>query len=947
MLLVVIELAVIAGVPAGLSTKPTRGVVGVPAALLNKVVASGRRPVLVRIAQPLPPRHGDELLQRAHGEWGAFARRTAELGSATDLLVAEVVFDWSPEASAALKWLRLPKQLPAFRLFVPQASGGQAAMYRFSGTISAANLAAFAREKGVWFGRQGCTKELDALAAAYTAAGAAERSLMLAEAERLAEAATADPDSAQYYVKVMRKITAHGPQVATEDVQRLQRLKADPTIPDAVRMRFDRKLNVLASFAVAAARGYHSSPSAQPRQRKRASRKAEEGAPDSAEQQHRQQPGSGAPEGSPRGTAAGQLSAAANATAAGEAEGQVRVWALWGAAGSWTVGGVYGQCAVAALVVAAVAAVRSRPRGRPTRPARKPPAAVPAAAAAGPARAARAQPRTEAPAVRLPAKQGKRAARDQPLPRPAPVKPKASERVAPARNEPAPAPTTPEPPAAPSQPAPASPAISASAAGALAAAAASVSVARAPRSRPQVQPHGQPQGPHRSRDESRAAAAAAALVHIAVGSTRRDPAVRRRKGEAAAAAVAAAAAAAAAAAPGSVDRQPPRERPRPAPKLQPPPVPQVAPAAARGGAPRQQPRKAQQQQRASEEPRQQRERPPLPQQEPPRQQEADGLRAPAAAPPASAPAPAAAGAASSAAPAAAAAPDSPPREPTEPATAAPAQRGSTPPWRRPPAGPAMGHWLRRGQPQPQSAGGPPPGAGGPPLWQPAAGGPAPPAAPPPHAPPGAPPGAPPASGAAEDPAPAAGPPAPGSAKSLLWVHVDGSPVPLLTLRANWAKHKVLRVQQMVEQQLRLPVAMQCAVLRWDGTPLPPELGLGEAGLGCGGQLWVYSQPHPLPAPAPAPAPEPEPKQVLSIFSTQSGEHPALTLRSAWGRLRVPRLQEQISKHLGIPEERQHIITETGVSLGSAPGLQGGYLRDYGLAGGGRVWVYDIAVPAGC
>eukprot|EP00756_Hemistasia_phaeocysticola_P065048 Hpha_TRINITY_DN8257_c0_g1::TRINITY_DN8257_c0_g1_i1::g.111826::m.111826/K09586/ERP29; endoplasmic reticulum protein 29 len=299
---------------------PPRGVVGVDTRALQKLVRGTDRPLFVRLRRvPSRPRSEEEARLQAQGdrEWAALAALVNELGAATSLALADLSV---VRGTADSPQLGLPRKYPAFRLYLPRAGRP----LRFSGSITAANLADFIRQKGVWLGRPGCTQPLDDMAAAYVAAGEEEQARLTAKAEDPANwGATSDPLAARYYSAVMRRIAREGPQAATEAVQRLQRLRSNARAAD-VRQRCQRKLNVLASFAAAAAPSYPRGPTPRkaPVEGKATTPAAEAAAPEAPEAVA---PEAVAPEASetpteylvPPGVAAALLVAALSATYAG------------------------------------------------------------------------------------------------------------------------------------------------------------------------------------------------------------------------------------------------------------------------------------------------------------------------------------------------------------------------------------------------------------------------------------------------------------------------------------------------------------------------------------------------------------------------------------------------------------------------------------------------------
>eukprot|EP00741_Cyanophora_paradoxa_P013874 tig00020710_g13392.t1 len=254
------------------SAYDTRGVVSLDRYTFDKIV-DGHRPVLHPANMPTSATSG-RVSWRQNGppaapvkfdkKWStneAYKDVAGKVANSTGstILVAEVdVSEYGEKEGTELaeRFGVKKEDFPTYFLFLKAANEEPV---KFAGDKSSSDdILRFVRKHGVYVGLPGCSKELDEIAAKFLDADSAARDTVLAEAQKLVEAAGADAadpkeakkakQSAENYLKIMQKIKEQGEDFVTKEEKRLEKLLADKSVEKGKKESFRRKANAVYSF---------------------------------------------------------------------------------------------------------------------------------------------------------------------------------------------------------------------------------------------------------------------------------------------------------------------------------------------------------------------------------------------------------------------------------------------------------------------------------------------------------------------------------------------------------------------------------------------------------------------------------------------------------------------------------------------------------------------------
>jgi len=225
----------------------TKGCVSLDALTFDKVV-DGHRPVLVRFDKKWS-------LEKLHKE---IAER---IDASSPLLIAEVeVAEYGEKENSDLaKRFKVNKEdYPAFLLFKDKPS--QPLRFPLGKPGSADAVLRWVRSAGqVWVPLAGLLDPYEALVSRFMASSPSEQGEMLKEAEGLVQQVEAaggknetlrqlKRELAEYYTKVMDRISKEGPAFAEKELARVEKLSTDASVKKAVQDKFALKANIALSF---------------------------------------------------------------------------------------------------------------------------------------------------------------------------------------------------------------------------------------------------------------------------------------------------------------------------------------------------------------------------------------------------------------------------------------------------------------------------------------------------------------------------------------------------------------------------------------------------------------------------------------------------------------------------------------------------------------------------
>lgn len=102
---------------------------------------------------------------------------------------------------------------------------------------------------GLWLGLPACLEEFDKLVAEFLKANPEARLGIVEKAEAALKTLTKDSDkeSAEVYIRTMKKIEEKGDTFINSEIERVEKLK-DGKVSDKKKEELNRRLNILTSF---------------------------------------------------------------------------------------------------------------------------------------------------------------------------------------------------------------------------------------------------------------------------------------------------------------------------------------------------------------------------------------------------------------------------------------------------------------------------------------------------------------------------------------------------------------------------------------------------------------------------------------------------------------------------------------------------------------------------
>ncbi|XP_076453215.1 endoplasmic reticulum resident protein 29-like [Babylonia areolata] len=215
-----------------------KGSVNLNSGVFDKIVEK-HRAVLVKFDETYP-----------YGEKQDQFKKVAEVAvSQPDLLVAEVqIADYGDKDNADLaeRFNVKKEDFPVYKIFL---QGTKDPIPYTGDATNADSIKRFIMEKsGLWLGLPACLEEFDKLVSEFFKAKE-DRNAILEKAEKAATALTreADKESAEVYIKTMKKILDKGDEFVTTEIERVEKLK-DGKVSDKKKEQLGKRLNILTSF---------------------------------------------------------------------------------------------------------------------------------------------------------------------------------------------------------------------------------------------------------------------------------------------------------------------------------------------------------------------------------------------------------------------------------------------------------------------------------------------------------------------------------------------------------------------------------------------------------------------------------------------------------------------------------------------------------------------------
>jgi len=216
-----------------------KGSVNLNSGVFDKVV-SKHKAVLVKFDETYP-----------YGEKQDEFKKVAEASlSQPDLLIAEVqIADYGDKDNADLgeRFGVKKGDFPVYKMFVQ----GKPDPFQYSGDFKSADkIKKFIMESsGLWLGLPACLEEFDKLVSQFFKAGEDGKAAILKKAEDAAAALTQaqDQESAEVYVKMLRKVLDKGDKFIQQETERVEKLR-DGKVSDKKKEQLGRRLNILTSF---------------------------------------------------------------------------------------------------------------------------------------------------------------------------------------------------------------------------------------------------------------------------------------------------------------------------------------------------------------------------------------------------------------------------------------------------------------------------------------------------------------------------------------------------------------------------------------------------------------------------------------------------------------------------------------------------------------------------
>lgn len=219
-----------------------KGSVQLNSGIFDKIIEK-HRVVLVKFDETYP-----------YGEKQDQFKKVAEASlSQPDLLVAEVqIADYGDKDNADLaeRFSAKKDDFPVYRLFIQ----GKPDSVVFTGDGKAKDTADnvkkfIMQESGLWLGLPACLEQFDTLVSEFLKAKKESRAALVEKAENAVKSLTkaADKESADIYIKTMKRILEKGDDFIKKEIARVEKLK-DGKVSDKKKEQLGSRLNILSSF---------------------------------------------------------------------------------------------------------------------------------------------------------------------------------------------------------------------------------------------------------------------------------------------------------------------------------------------------------------------------------------------------------------------------------------------------------------------------------------------------------------------------------------------------------------------------------------------------------------------------------------------------------------------------------------------------------------------------
>ncbi|KAK7475668.1 hypothetical protein BaRGS_00033094 [Batillaria attramentaria] len=219
-----------------------KGSVQLNSGVFDKIIGK-HRVVLVKFDETYP-----------YGEKQDQFKKVAEASlSQPDLLVTEVqIADYGDKDNSDLaeRFSVVKEDFPVYKLFIQ----GKPEPVQFTGDGKASDTADkvkkfIMKESGLWLGLPACLEEFDKLVSDFVKASKDARGAILQKAEDRAKSLTkeADKESAEVYIKTMKKVVEKGDDFIKTEIERVEKLK-DGKVSDKKKEQLGSRLNILSSF---------------------------------------------------------------------------------------------------------------------------------------------------------------------------------------------------------------------------------------------------------------------------------------------------------------------------------------------------------------------------------------------------------------------------------------------------------------------------------------------------------------------------------------------------------------------------------------------------------------------------------------------------------------------------------------------------------------------------
>ncbi|KAK7087293.1 endoplasmic reticulum resident protein 29-like [Littorina saxatilis] len=216
-----------------------KGSVNLNSGVFDKIVDK-HKAVLVKFDETYP-----------YGDKQDVFKKVAEASvSQPELLVAEVqIADYGDKDNADLaeRFVVKKEDFPVYKMFLK----GKKEPIPFTGDgKNADKIKKFIMETtGLWLGLPACLEEFDKLVTTFFKAAVDKREAILRKAEEAAKALSneADKESAEVYVKTMRRVIDKGDKFIQTETERVEKLR-DGKVSDKKKEQLGKRLNILTSF---------------------------------------------------------------------------------------------------------------------------------------------------------------------------------------------------------------------------------------------------------------------------------------------------------------------------------------------------------------------------------------------------------------------------------------------------------------------------------------------------------------------------------------------------------------------------------------------------------------------------------------------------------------------------------------------------------------------------